>query len=129
MRRLGNVVTLLAIIGCGAMAQQASAATINVACGDVTGLRNAITDANATAGADTIEIADASPCTFSLNGAPRRPHRRRDRPADRHRAADGQRPRRDDRTQRRRPPRPPASWRSPTRSSCSTACPSAAAAA
>ncbi len=66
MRRLGNVVTLLAIIGCGAVAQQASAATINVACGDVTGLRNAITDANATAGADTIEIADASPCTFSL---------------------------------------------------------------
>jgi len=56
---------VLASIIVGVFAQQAQAATIPVACGNVPALVGAINQANGTLGPDTIDITGA-PCTFSL---------------------------------------------------------------
>jgi len=58
----------LMVAGAAVFAPPASAATIDVACGNVTALRNAITTANATAAADTIEVTGA-PCNFDVPNA------------------------------------------------------------
>ena len=71
LRRLAVVgaATLSTVVGTAAFAGAAQAATFNVACGDVAGLRAAVVSANTTAAADVIEIANVDPCVFTFTNS------------------------------------------------------------
>lgn len=65
-RRLGRKLVVGTVAVMSAMATQAHAATINVDCGNEAALKAAVTQANGTAEADTIEINGAAGCITTL---------------------------------------------------------------